>query len=298
MLALVTGAAGFVGGHLLPALARAGYEVRGSDREIDVSDAGAVDAQLAELRPALVVHLAAVSAVSESRRDPRAAFHVNFAGSRCVLEAMARRAPDARLLLVGSGDQYGVAEPGAAPFREGDPLRPVSPYARTKAAADLLAARYAADGLDVVRVRAFNHTGPGQDDRFVLPSFARQAAEIAAGKREPLLRVGNLDSQRDFLDVEDVVAAYVALAERRVPAGVYNVASGRAVRVGSALDRLLELFAVQPRIEVDPARHRPTDLAAGDATRLRRATAWEPRVSFDTTLARLVEHWRERIRVS
>ncbi len=298
MRALVTGAEGFVGGHLLPALAAAGYEVVGTDRELDVGDAGAVEACVAELRPDLVVHLAAVSAVPASRRDPRAAFRVNFLGCRCVLEALVRHAPGARLLLVGSGDQYGQAEPGAAPFREGDALRPGSPYARTKAAADLLGARYAADGLDVVRIRAFNHTGPGQDDRFVLPSFTRQAAEIEAGKREPLLRVGNLDSQRDFLDVEDVVAAYLALADREVPAGSYNVASGTPRRVGSVLERLLELFAVQPRIEVDPGRTRPTDVAAGDAARLRAATGWEPRVPFDSTLARLVEHWRERVRGS
>ena len=269
-----------------------------SDRELDVSEADVMEARIAELDPDLVVHLAAVSTVPASRRDPRGTFRVNFVGSRCVLEAVARRAPTARLLLVGSGDAYGVAEPGHAPFRESDPLRPSSPYARTKAAADLLAARYAVAGLDVVRIRAFNHTGPGQDERFVLPSFARQAAEIAAGKRDPLLSVGNLESVRDFLDVEDVVAAYVALADPTVPAGVYNVASGHAVRVADALDRLLALLAVSPRIEIDPARHRPTDWATGDAGRLRRATGWRPRVPFETTLARLVEHWRERVGAS
>lgn len=295
MRALVTGAAGFVGGHLLPALERSGYETIGTDRELDVSDAGAVSERIAAARPDLVIHLAAVSAVPESRREPERAFRVNFVGARSVLEAVAQRAPQARLLLVGSGDEYGVGGPDSPPFRETDPLRPDSPYARTKAAADLLAGGYAARGLDVVRIRAFNHTGPGQDERFVLPSFARQAAEIAAGRREPLLRVGNLDSLRDFLDVEDVVAAYLVLADRALPADVYNVASGRGVRVGDALDALLELAGVDARIEVDPERRRPTDRAVGDASRLRRSGRWAPRVPFATTLARLFAHWRERV---
>jgi GDP-4-dehydro-6-deoxy-D-mannose reductase len=293
--ALVTGAAGFVGGHLLPALERAGYEAIGTDRELDVADAGAVEARMAELRPDLVVHLAAVSAVPVSRREPERTFRVNFLGTRSVLEAVSRRAQAARVLLVGTGDAYGAAQPGRPPFRETDPLRPASPYARTKAAADLLGATHAARGLDVVRIRAFNHTGPGQDDRFVLPSFARQAVEIAAGLREPLLRVGNLASARDFLDIEDVVGAYLALARPGVPCDSYNVASGRAVRIGDALDALLRLAGVAPRVEVDPARMRPTDLSVGDASRLRDATGWAPRVPFETTLARLVADWKERV---
>jgi GDP-4-dehydro-6-deoxy-D-mannose reductase len=208
-----------------------------------------------------------------------------------VLEAAARHAPEARVLLVCSADAYGSAEPGAAPFTEAAPLRPTSPYARTKAAAELLGGAYAARGLDVVCTRSFNHTGPGQAAVFVLPSFARQAAEIAAGKREPLLRVGNLDSVRDFLDVDDVVRAYVALCDRQAPSGVYNVASGRAVRIGDALDTILRLTEVSPRVEVDPERFRPTDYAVGDATRLRGTTGWAPQVALEDTLARLVADW-------
>jgi nucleoside-diphosphate-sugar epimerase len=212
-----------------------------------------------------------------------------------VLEAAASAAPRARVLLACSGDEYGPAAPGAAPFTEASPLRPRSPYAHTKAAADLLGGCYAARGLDVVRSRAFNHTGPGQTEGFVLPSFARQAVEIALGRREPVMRVGNLDSVRDFLDVEDVIEAYLALANPAVPAGVYNVASGRAVRIGDALDAILEHAGVAPRIEVVPERLRPTDQVVGDASRLREATGWQPRVPFDTTLERLVTHWRKRL---
>jgi GDP-4-dehydro-6-deoxy-D-mannose reductase len=293
--ALVTGAAGFVGGHLVPALERAGYAVTPTDRELDVSDAGAVEVAVGDLRPDLVVHLAAVSSVAASRGEPELTYRVNFLGARSVLEAAARRVPGARLLLVGSGDQYGTLEPGARPWRESDPQRPRSPYARTKTTADLLGAEHARRGLHVVRSRSFNHTGPGQDERFVLASFAKQAVEIAAGRREPVLRVGNLESTRDFLDVEDVVAAYLALSAPDVSPGAYNVASGRPVRVRDALDEILRLAGAQARIEVDPERLRPTDASVGDATRLRECTGWKPRIALEETLERLVADRRARL---
>lgn len=292
MQAFLTGAAGFVGGHLIPRLEGAGYRVVATDRELDVADAGAVEAALGRVRPELIVHLAAVSSVSSSQRDPGLTYRVNYLGALSVLEGARRQVPGARVLLVGSGDVYGSAAPGDAPFDEEAPLRPRSPYARTKAAADLLGAAYAERGLGVVRVRAFNHAGPGQAEAFVLPSFARQAAEIALGRREPKLRVGNLDSVRDFLDVEDVVAAYLALCDPGVAPGVYNVASGNGVRIGDALDAILRHLDVAPSIEVDPARLRPTDHAVGDATRLRQATGWKPRVPFAETLERVARHAR------
>jgi GDP-4-dehydro-6-deoxy-D-mannose reductase len=293
--ALVTGAAGFVGRRLLPRLARAGWEVTGTDREVDVADPEAVGAALSRARPDLVVHLAAVSSVAASRRDPQETYRVNFLGTRALLAGAARAAPAARVILASTGDVYGSAQPGAPPFREDCPLRPRSPYARTKAAADLLGAEYAARGLDVVRARLFNHTGPGQSDAFVLASFARQAAEIAAGRREPRLRVGNLDSVRDFLDVDDVLEAYVALADRALAAGVYNVASGVPVRIGDALEAILRAAGIEATVEVDPERVRPADRSVGDASRLRLASGWAPRTPFARTLERVVADWRERI---
>lgn len=292
--ALVTGAGGFVGGHLLPALEAAGYTVTATDRELDVSNAAVVESCVARVEPDLIVHLAAVSSVPESRAEPELTYRVNFLGTRSVLEACARRAPEARVLLAGSGDQYGTAEPGSRPFRESDPMRPRSPYARTKAAADLLGESYAAKGLAVVRGRAFNHSGPGQDERFVLPSFARQAVEIAAGRREPVMHVGNLESCRDFLDVNDVVAAYLALAAPAVPSGAYNIASGEPRPVGDALETLLRLSGAEARVEIDPERMRPSDFSAGDASNLRNTTGWTPRVSFEEALARLVTDCRQR----
>jgi GDP-4-dehydro-6-deoxy-D-mannose reductase len=225
--------------------------------------------------------------VAASERERDLTFRVNFLGSQAVLEGVSRVAPAARLLWVGSGEIYGVGAPDAAPFDEGSALRPRSPYARSKACADLLAAGYAGRGLDVVRARPFNHTGPGQSEQFVLPSFARQLAGIASGHDEPVLRVGNLDSVRDFLDVEDVVQAYASLLDPRVPAGAYNVASGEGRRIGDLLDALIERAGVDVEVRIEPEYHRPTDRGVGDATRLRRATDWSPRVPFATTLDRV-----------
>jgi GDP-4-dehydro-6-deoxy-D-mannose reductase len=293
--ALVTGAAGFVGQQLVPRLRARGWRVHAVDRELDVRDLALVEACVAELAPAAIVHLAALSSVAGSLVDPEASVRVNYLGARNLLEAAARRAPRARVLLIGSGEQYGPAAPGAAPWSESAPLSPRTPYARSKACADLLGAAYAARGLDVVRVRAFNHAGPGQTDTFVLASFARQAAEIAAGRRERVIRVGNLDSVRDFLDVDDVVDAYLRLLDPQVPAGAWNVASGAGRRIGELLDALLAQAGIEPRIEVDPARVRPADASVGDATKLRRATGWEPRVPFELTLRRVLDDWRARI---
>lgn len=293
---LVTGAAGFVGGHLVPRLEEEGHEVTRSDRDMDVADPGAVEPRLAEIRPDAIIHLAAQSSVAVSWQEPEQTYRVNYLGTRILLDAVRRLLPNTRMLLVSSADVYGSSPPGARPFTEDSPLRPRSPYARSKAAADLLGGTYAARGLDVVRVRPFNHTGPGQTDVFVLSSFARQVASIEAGRAEPLLQVGNLASVRDFLDIEDVVEAYVRLLDPSVPPDVYNVASGIAVRIEDALRSLCELAGIDPSIEVNRAFFRPTDFAVGDAKRLHAAAGWEPRVPFRETLAGLLDEWRSRIR--
>lgn len=298
MRVLVTGAAGFVGRHLVPRLQREGCDVTATDRELDVADAARVEARIAAAAPDAIVHLAALSSVPASRREPDLTYRVNYLGALSILEGAARRSPGARILLVGTSEVYGVLPSGAAPFDEACALRPRSPYARTKAAADLLGAGYAARGLDVVRVRPFNHAGPGQSDAFVLSSFARQIAEIESGRGEATLRVGNLDSVRDFLDIADVIDAYVRLLDASVPARAYNVASGRGQRIGDLLERLVMRSARPPRIEVDPERLRPRDVAIGDATRLRRATGWAPRVPLDASLDALLDWWRRQVRAA
>jgi GDP-4-dehydro-6-deoxy-D-mannose reductase len=269
-------------------------EVRGSDREVDVTDAASLGPVIREARPDALIHLAALSSVHASWKDPLAAFRINFLGSMTVLSVMEAEAPQARVLLIGSSDSYG---PGGASERaicETDPLEPESPYARSKAAAEILGALAARRGQDVVRVRSFTHIGAGQTDTFVASSFARQVAEIASGAREPRLKVGNLDSVRDFLDVRDVVDAYARLLEPEVPADVYNVASGRGVSVREILDELLDLAGVEASIEVDPERFRKTDFRIGDASRLRAATGWKPETPLRETLSGLLDHWRER----
>ncbi len=298
MRILVTGAGGLVGGRLVPRLREEGHEVAATDRELDVTDRAQVESAVARQRPDALIHLAALSSPAESYQKPEATYRVNYLGSRTVLAAAWRHASAARVLLVGSGDVYGTAQPGAPAFREDAPLRPRSPYARSKAAADQLGAFYANRGLDVVRIRAFNHTGPGQSDQFAASSFARQIAEIEASQRKPVLRVGNLDAGRDFLDVNDVVEAYVRLLDRTVPASVYNVASGSAVRIRDLLEALLARATVAPAVEVDPERMRPTDYSVGNADRLRAATGWKPRVPLDATLYSLLSYWRDRVAAS
>jgi GDP-4-dehydro-6-deoxy-D-mannose reductase len=293
----VSGARGFVGSWLVPHLEAAGHAVVAVDRDVDVCDAGAVAASIAAAAPDAIVHLAALASVAASLGAPAQTARVNALGTLHVLRAAQAHAPAARVLLVSSGEVYGAAAEGAA-FDESAPLAPGTPYARSKAAADRLGLVFAARGLDVVRARPFNHTGPGQGDVFVASSFARQLAEIEAGRREPVLAVGNLAAVRDFLDVADVVEAYRLLLAPSVPAGAYNVASGAGLSIGALLARLLAASRAKPEVREDPARWRPANAAVGDAGRLRRRTGWAPRIPIEDTLARLLDDWRARISVS
>lgn len=290
----VTGAGGFVGKKLVPLLESEGHAVVGADREVDVTSIGSVAPALQDHAPEAVIHLAAMSSVAESWRRPEECFRLNFIGTRTLLQAVESTCPEARVLLIGSADQYAPTSPQGRPLTEDTPLRPRSPYARSKAAGEQLGSAAAKRGLSVVRVRAFNHTGAGQADAFVVSSFARQVAAIRAGRQEPVMHVGNLESVRDFLHVDDVLSAYSALLRPDVPATVYNIASGEATPIQTVLDRLLDLAGVEARIERDPDRYRPTDWLVGDATRLRNATGWQPRVEFDALLNELVEDWRMR----
>lgn len=298
MRVLVTGARGFVGAHLVAALVRADAEVDAADRELEITDAAAVESRLRRSAPDALVHLAAQSSVAASLRDPAATWRTNYAGSAVLLRAAAARAPRARVLWVGSGEAYGPSAPQAEPHAEQQPFRPVSPYARSKASADLLAARFAARGLDVVRARPFAHLGPGQADAFAASSFARQIAECEAGLREPVLEVGNLDSARDYLDVRDVVDAYLRLLDPAVPAGAYNVASGRATPLREIAEALLARARLRIELCVRPERVRPTDVLVGDAGKLRRATGFAPRIPLPDALAALLDDWRRRISAS
>lgn len=310
--ALVTGAGGFVGPHLVAALAAAGDEVWTTDRTptphpaldpdrhivCDLADDEAVRALVVRTRPDRVFHLASQSSVAQSFTAPRETLLGNLGAACNVLEALRHDAPQARLLVVGSAEQYGNVPEAELPIRETAPFRPASPYAVSKVAQEHLAVQYAtAFGLDVVLARSFNHSGPGQSERFVLPGFARQVARAEAGLQDPVLAVGNLDVWRDFLDVRDVVRAYLLLAERGERGTAYNVCSGVAHRVRDLLDALLTRARRPLVVEVDPARWRAADLPVlrGDASKLRERTGWEPRIPFDTTLGDILDDWRARI---
>ena len=296
---LVTGAAGFVGRHLLAQLAADFPQASVHAARMDITDADAVVAAVRAARPDAVVHLAGVSAIPEAQREPELAWRVNLLGTLGLARALLAHAPGASFVHAGSADAYGASFRSGLPLDEGALLAPLNTYAATKAAADLALGAMAGEGLRVVRLRPFNHTGPGQSDAFVLPAFARQVAAIAAGRQEPVLRVGALDAQRDFLDVRDVCAAYsacLAQSEGIAPGTVLNLASGTPRRIGAVLDELLAIAGVAARIEADPARLRRADipLACGDARRARALLGWEPRIRWERTLGDVLEDWRGR----
>lgn len=291
MRVLVTGGAGFVGARLAARLSAEGVEVHAPPQsELDVCDGAALRAAVSRLRPYAVAHLAALSFVPAAEADPAAAFRVNFLGVRAVLEALRCEAPAARALIVSSAAVYGSS---MRRCDESEPLRPEGAYARSKAAADLLAGRYAERGLNVVRARPFNHTGAGRPAHFVESSLARQlAAAERAAVDTPLLRIGNPDSVRDILHVEDVVEAYWRLLQPAAPPGVYNIASGRGVSIRELLELLIARTALRPRMETERGRWRPADSLVGDARRLRDATGWRPQRSLQDALAELLDDWR------
>jgi GDP-4-dehydro-6-deoxy-D-mannose reductase len=303
---LVTGASGFAGSHLLDRLRGTADIVAWSRsrparadgvrwQEVNVRDGAAVRAAIRELRPDRVYHCAGVAHVSESWDSPTAPLAVNALGTHHLLDALRRHHRSCRVLVTGSATVY-AASPSA--LTEDSPLRPDSPYGTSKLAQELLALRAAAeDGLDVVVARAFNHTGPRQMPAYMAPSVARQIASIEAGLQEAVIRVGNLDAERDLTDVRDVVAAYIALMDAGVSGEVYNVASGVGRAVRDVVETLVGLSRVAVRVEVDPARVRPIDnpRLVGDASRLRQLTGWSPTIPFEQMLLDLLNGWRAMV---
>jgi len=312
MKVLVTGAAGFVGRWLLPALVEEGHEVLGTrlpgeapppflseaERQhvrwlpLDLADTGSVRAAVDEV-PDAVIHLAAIASGAEARRDPGVAWEVNAAGTARLADALGARrqagTADPLFLLVSTAEVYGALEP-PRPRVERDPPAPVSPYAASKLGAEIAVTETARrTGLRTIVVRAFPHTGPGQTDRYVVPAFARR---LRAARRlgATVVKTGNLDPVRDFTDVRDVVRAYLALLAQGVSGEVYNVASGEGRTLREIFHRLAELIGVRATAEVDLQLTRTADLPhlVGDATRLRARTGWAPRYTLDQTLQDVV----------
>ena len=296
MRALITGAAGFVGGHLWAHAAERGAELVGPSREeLDLLDAAAVRGLVADFRPDSVFHLAALASVGQSWSEPAETLDNNMRATLNLLEAVRAEVPEAVVLAAGSGEQYGPVAEDRLPVGEDEPFRPQNPYAVSKASADLLAGFYAdAHGLRVVRTRAFNHAGPGQSDAYVVAAFARQIAEAErAGLEELVIETGNLAPRRDFTDVRDVVRAYWLAVEQGVPA-IYNVCSGVSVPVADILARLADLTDLRVEQRTDPARLRKHEVMdiRGSHERLTEATGWQPEIALETTLADTLDWWR------
>ncbi len=315
MRVLVTGIAGFAGSFLADFLLRQpGLEIHGvihrHDFRIqhlreqlklhrgDLRNALWVNELIDEVRPEYTFHLAAWSDVGGSWQQPWTTYELNIHCQLNLLEALVRRAPRSKVLVVTSNEVYGLLQPEDIPVNEQAPFRPNSPYGVSKVAQDMMALQYwNSHGLETVRMRSFNHIGPGQSDDFVASAFARQIAEIEAGQHEPIVRVGNLEAIRDFTDVRDVVRAYWLTLERAGGGDVFNVGSGNGHSVQQILDTLLSLTPVDVTVELDSERLRPSDVPVSecDSTKLMQATGWQPQIDLRHSLADLLDGWRRQL---
>ena len=321
MRLLITGITGFVGSHLADVAVAAGAEVYGASRwrsttdhldhlrdrlhlvECDIRDASSVQRLLDIAQPDWIAHLAGQSSVSASWTAPAETFHTNVLSQIHLLEALrARPGPPPRVLVVGSSEEYGLVNDDELPLTETSPLRPLSPYAVSKVAQDLMGLQYFRGyGLPIVRTRAFNHDGPRRPDVFATASFARQIAEIERGRRPPVVEVGNLKARRDYTDVRDIVQGYWRLLGSGEPGEVYNLCTGVAWSMEDILGRLLALSRVKGiAVTEDPGRLRPSDIpvVVGDATKIARAIGWRPQIPFEQTLADVLDYWRVRVNAS
>ena len=314
MRILITGITGFVGGHLVEHLmAAGGHALFGVSRRgqwpaalahlapharllaCDLCDRAATEAVLREVRPDWVVHLAGYANTGGSFRDPERAWSENLTATRVLYDALAAAAPKARVLFVSTGLIYGEPDRPDEACDESTTLKPASPYAASKAAADLVSYQYTrSPGLDIVRVRLFNQIGPRQSADFAVPNFARQIAAAEAGAQVPEVHTGDLSARRDITDVRDIVATFPLLLEKGVNGEAYNAARGDSYQIQDLLDRLVSLARVPIRViqEVVPGRKADTAVTRADATKLRTATGWQPRFPLDRTLADILDHWR------
>ncbi len=310
---LVTGAEGFAGSHLLEHVVAEGCGVVAWRRPsspvpadlspacarvewmaVDVLDRDDVARAMAKVRPAVVFHCAGAAQVASAWRETMSALRTNALGTHHILDAVRGTGVPTRVVVPGSALVY---RPSTAPLREDDPLEPASPYGLSKLAQELIALDAAREGLDVVLARPFNHIGPRQQPSFAAPSFARQIALAEAGRRPPVLTVGNLDARRDVTDVRDTVRAYWLLARAGRAGRPYNICTGVAPSIGELLDRLCRLARVAVRVEVDPELFRPQDnpVLLGDPGRIRQELGWQPEISLERTLADLIDYWRARV---
>ena len=318
MRALITGITGFAGSHLAEHILaeHPDVEVFGTFRwrsrmdnvehldrkikllETDLRDYSSMHRALEISRPDFIFHLAAQSFVPASWTAPTETLVTNITGQTNLFEAIRSLKLDPVVQIACSSEQYGLVLPDEVPITETNPLRPLSPYAVSKVTQDYLGYQYFQSyGLKVIRTRGFNHTGPRRGQVFVTSNFCNQVAAIELGLQEPVIRVGNIEAIRDFTDVRDMVRAYWLAVTKGKPGEVYNIATGQGIRIREMLDRVLALSRVEVKVEVDPARLRPSDveILIGDSTKFRADTGWEPRIPFEQTLRDLLDYWRRTL---
>jgi nucleoside-diphosphate-sugar epimerase len=298
---LITGAGGFVGRHLTTILATAGHDTAVFTPSLDVRDREMVATTVQQIAPDVCIHLAAVSSVRGAEQDEEQAWQVNLHGALNIARSILHHAAACRLLFISSADAYGDSFRTGIPLNESAALAPMNTYAATKAAADLALGSMVEHGLRCIRLRPFNHTGPGQSEQFVVAAFARQVARIAAGVQAPVLNVGNIDARRDFLDVRDVCAAYLACIDKatELPEGaILNLASGTPRRVGDILSELQKIAGTSAELKIDATRVRRRDVrsACGDSTQARTVLGWTPVIPWEQTLRDVLDDWRARVR--
>lgn len=309
---LITGATGFVGPYLADLLLQKDYEVWGSGlpgekhhlpdgvilRPLNLIHREELLVLLEECRPDTIYHLAAQSSVGRSWQNPLATMQVNLEGCINLLEAIRSLKMNCRVLLIGSGEEYGPVRPEELPIRETQLPDPRNPYSLSKLFQTTTGLYYHRNyGMKIYISRAFNHTGPGQGLGFVVPDFASQIAAIESGKQQDIIRVGNLSARRDFCDVRDVVKAYCNIVEQGKPGIIYNVGSGKAVSVKEILDKLLSLSRMPIEIEIDPDKFRPVDVPViyGDITKIQEQTGWQPVIAIEDTLKDTLKYWRQEL---
>ena len=315
MRILITGVAGFVGRHLFKTLCNQYPDAvmhgttidqppqRGDDRlqyhVIDLKNYNAIHELLAQVQPDQIYHLAAQSSPRKSFVIPWETLENNIKGQLNIIQACIALSLQPRILVISSAEIYGPVQPDQLPINEDAPLRPTNPYGVSKVAQDMLGLQfYLSHKLPILRVRPFNHFGPGQSEGFVATDFAVQVARIEAGLQDSVIEVGNLSAERDFTDVRDVVRAYTQIMDKGTSGEVYNVASGKPYSIQYLLEVLLKYSTAAIRIEVSPARMMPIDvpIVCGDATRLSRLCGWQPIIPFETTLLDVLNDWRSRVR--
>lgn len=318
--ALITGIASFAGSHLAEYLLSTGfYEVYGLIRhrtktdyidhinhklhliQGDVLDAHSMDVLIEESKPDYIFHLAGQSFVPQSYVTPSSTFETNAIGTINLLEAIKKYAPEAKVQIACSSEEYGLVKENELPIKETNPIRPLSPYATSKAAQDNTGYQYFMSyGMNIVRTRAFNHTGPRRGNVFVSSTFAQQIARIEKGLQKPVIEIGNLEAKRDFTDVRDVVKAYELSILAGEPGEAYNICSGKTIKISDILERLLSMSNINQKsleLKKDPKRMRPSDVPVlqGDYRKFKKRTGWEPKIPFDQTLEDLLNFWRERV---